>query len=215
MHRLSLDVLGQRGFRRIVQWHDPAGDRLVAGNGLRLGEFSQRLQAAAAGLHRIASLVSFRDDQVLQEAMRRDGRGEFINAHRRLGLADIALSRNQLRQSDHGDVGHCISPSPAREEPRRAMLALHAGMRGQGRRAQRPLTARSRAACDKKWPGAVRGVIADAKRLRLGPRQQVPNNARQNCRLYRRSGILDHGGAGIPTKLAMCVRRCPLFAAEV
>lgn len=95
------------------------------------------------------------------------------------------------------------------------MLALHAGMRGQGRRAQRPLTARSMAACDKKWPGAVRGVIADAKRLRLGPRQPVPNNGRQNCPLYRRSGILDHGGAGIPTKLAMRVRRCPLFDAEV
>ena len=51
MHRLSLDVLGQRGFRRIVKWHDAAGDRLVAGNGLRLGEFSKRLQAPAAGFH--------------------------------------------------------------------------------------------------------------------------------------------------------------------
>src|SRR5690606_9735215 len=73
-----------------------------------------------------------------------------------------------------------FSPSPAREEPRRAMLALHAGMRGQGRRAQRPLTARSRAACDTKGPGAVRGVIADAKRLPQAQRRPAPNSGRQN-----------------------------------
>jgi hypothetical protein len=45
MHRLSLDVLSERGFGRFVKRHGAVGNGFIAGNGFGLGKFSKRLEA--------------------------------------------------------------------------------------------------------------------------------------------------------------------------
>jgi hypothetical protein len=90
----------------VLAIHHVTGDVLGLADGSRLDEAFQRREAATACDHLKFAVVAGAHLQILQEAVRGDAGGEFLDAGQCAGLAHVGGGRDQFVQRDHFNGRH-------------------------------------------------------------------------------------------------------------
>jgi hypothetical protein len=111
MHGLALDIFGEADLRGIsIVTDHRAGNCLVRGHLAGFGQGLQGQQAPPSGDYGIFTAPFLTHDERLQQAERRDGSRQFVDAFVGIGLAHIALPRDQFVQGDADGISHDRSP---------------------------------------------------------------------------------------------------------
>ena len=111
MHRLALHVFRKADFSGIrVLIDDVAGNGPVRPRVSGLGQRLKREQPPASGHHGVFAALVLAHDQRLQQPMRRNRCGQFLDAFAAIGFADIAFPCEQFVQRDGDCIAHDPSP---------------------------------------------------------------------------------------------------------